>query len=667
MSRFLRFVVEQTLEGRASRIKEYVIATDVFDRPDDYDPQADSTVRTEATKLRGRLNRYYETEGREDNVVISVPKGTYVPVFEDRNGAPAGAPAKRPRFTVYAAVILAAALAVGWIWRALRPLTPSAKLVPLTTYPELELQPSLSPDGSQVAFSWKGDIHVKQVGAEGVMQVTKTAGFEEWPSWSPDGRQIAFVRQGMVFIASAQGQGERRIAEARGRPVWTPDGSALIVTQQYGACCGQSVFRVALPTAEKQRLTFPPEVGVDSHPAVSPDGRTLAFVRSLKSELGDIFLTLVSGGKVTRLTNDPKPIFGLAWTPDGREIVFSSERKGWPRLWRMEAVPQDSAREPTLVDGAGDDARFPWISSGGNGGPSRLVYERFTRDFDIRRAEVIQSRAPGQMLTPSTQFISSTRQDYNPAYSPDGRRIAFISNRTGPRELWTCDSDGSNSLKLTSFGGPNTILPRWSPDGQHVLFSALTGVNGTFATYAIGQAGGTPKQLSSAGHAEFFGHPTQSRDGQWIYFAATISGSLEIWKMPSAGGEPVQITKQTGYRPEESPDGKLLYYGRHNMQGVWSVPVAGGEERRVLDSVGERNWTVAPKGIYYFDFAVAPGAPKLVRFYRFQTGKIEEVGTVEPTVSGDYSGISVSPDGRWLLYSHVASTTSDLMLLDHFR
>jgi eukaryotic-like serine/threonine-protein kinase len=137
--------------------------------------------------------------------------------------------------------------------------------------------------------------------------------------------------------------------------------------------------------------------------------------------------------------------------------------------------------------------------------------------------------------------------------------------------------------------------------------------------------------------------------------------------MPSAGGKPIQITRNSGYRPLESFDGRHLYYGKHNAPEVWRIPVGGGEEKRVLDSVAGRNWTVTSNGIYYFDFAVAPGAPKLVKFYSVQTEKEHNVGTVEPTVSTDFSSISVSPDGRWLLYSHIANTTSDLMLLDNFR
>src|SRR5215467_4626687 len=129
MSRFLRFVVETTLDGKSESIKEYVIAIEVFEKAEDYDPQADSTVRTEATKLRSRLARYYDAKGREDPVVITIPKGSYVPKFEDRNngGLAASDAASAPTapqtafLWLKASAILAAtglALAGGFIWRS---------------------------------------------------------------------------------------------------------------------------------------------------------------------------------------------------------------------------------------------------------------------------------------------------------------------------------------------------------------------------------------------------------------------------------------------------------------------------------------------------------------------------------------------------------------------
>src|SRR6266567_7155518 len=136
MSRFLKFVVDESLGGDSSRIKEYVIAIEVFDKRQDYDPQVDSTVRTEATKLRSRLGRYYENGGCDDKVVITIPKGSYAPVFENRPDA--NPVSRRQAFPwLKAAAVLGTVVtitvAAGLIWRGSRASPPSPRLVPLTS------------------------------------------------------------------------------------------------------------------------------------------------------------------------------------------------------------------------------------------------------------------------------------------------------------------------------------------------------------------------------------------------------------------------------------------------------------------------------------------------------------------------------------------------------
>jgi Tol biopolymer transport system component len=676
MSRFLRFVVETTLDGNGERIKEYVIAIEVFEKADDYDPQADSTVRTEASKLRSRLARYYDTVGRDDPIGITIPKGSYVPKFEERNNRTplpspptsiTATPKAELRWLRASAIVLAIALAVaaGWILRPRSSPAPAPRSIPLTSYPGLEVQPSLSPDGSQVAFGWKGDIYVKTVGSEPAVQVTKDPAVESFPAWSPDGSQIAFVRNGEVFLVSPLGGPEQKAAESSGRVAWTPDGSALLVLQKTSSFGAQSVFRVSLANGHSQRLTSPRDISRgDLNMAMSPDGRTLAFCRAESTEGCDLFLMAAGGGNPRRLTNDLKGILGFAWTADGREIVFASNRQGPSQLWRIAARPTaDSYPSPVLVEGARDDARNPTISRN-----SRLAYQQYRRNFDIQRVEITGPEGtPKHRLGISKPLIVSTQLDAEPSWSPDGKRIAFKSNRSGSEELWVCDADGSNPFKLTSFGGPAVILPRWSHDGGHLVFGALTGPSANFETYVIDAKGGAPQRISAPGHRTM-AHPVFSHDGRWIYFIpGPRDGAVEAFRMPAEGGAELQITQHGAFRPEESPDGKLLYYGKHGKDGLWSMPVSGGEERQVLDLISGMNWTVSSEGIYYLVPATGPGARNLVQFYSFKTGKSNPVGTVEGMLSVDYSGISVSPDGRWLLYSYIADVSSDLMLLDHFR
>jgi Tol biopolymer transport system component len=671
MSKFLRFVVEETIEGRSDRIKEYAIALEVFGKSQNYDPQTDSTVRTEATKLRSRLGRYYESQGRDDAVVISIPKGTYIPVFEVRQDRPIVALRRSfPPFGAIAYVVASVLVVSGiWIWGVPRSAAPSSKLVPLTWFPELEEYPSLSPDGSQVAFTWKGDIYVKQVDGEGLVQITRDPAIETRPSWSPDGRQIAFVRNGGVFLIPALGGGERKVAESAGPPVWMPDGSGLLVTERF-APNALSVVLISLGNGQKRRLTFPHNRSVgDVDMAVSPDGRSLAFKRVVVQN-GELFVMPLAGGDARQLTNDNRPILGLTWTPDGREIVFSSARTGWSRLWRISATPPERAGyfpAPRPVEGTGDDAQFPWISRF-KGASARLVYQRSTRNFDIQRSEITGAEGTAEhRLGPSASLIASTRMDFTPAISPDGKKIAFISDRSGARELWIGDIDGSNTIRLTSFAGPDVVHPRWSSDGERVVFSALTGPNGNFESYILGAGGGKPQRLTATGDPSI-AHPVLSIDGQWLYFIhGPLNGVPGLWRMAATGGKPVLISNARAFRPEETLDGKVIYYGELGTNDLWSVPAVGGEEHKVLDSVMGRNWTVAQNGIYYFDSAGAAGVPRSVKFYSLKTGKVNAVGAVEPTVSTDFSGISVSADGRRLVYSHIASTSSDLMLLDRFR
>jgi Tol biopolymer transport system component len=663
MSRFLKFVVETTLAGDGPRIKEYVIAVEVFDKAEDYDPQADSTVRTEAGKLRAKLARYYGTEGREDSLIIAIPKGTYVPTFGDRrNGA---VEASRAGFPMFAGLIGAALIAVVVLAFLSRSSPrPKPTLVQVTSYPGLEQQPSLSPDGSRVAFRWKNDIYVKQIGSEAFVQVTKDPAVDSWPAWSPDGSQIAFVREGDVFLVSPFGGGERRVAKSIGRVAWMPDGLSLLTLEKTSPHAG-SVFRVSVAAGEKRRLTFPSDLNLgDVDMAASPDGRTIAVCRTVTTEGCDLYLVPASGGDARRLTKIQRGIQGFAWTSDGKQIVFASNQQGWFQLWRVGAHPGASGtyQAAVLVEGAGDDARNPSIQG------ARVVYQRHTRNFDIRRAEI--AGVPGTAahgIKSSTPLITSTRLDATPSWSPDGRKIAFVSDRSGARELWICDADGSSPIKLTAFSGAAVIYPRWSPDGQRLVFSALTGTDGNFEGFTMDAKGGRPEHLSVRGHPSI-AHPIFSTDGRWLYF---IPGpgerAVEAWRVPASGGDAIQITQHGAFRPEVSADGKLLFYGKHGTHGLWSWPIEGGQERQVLDSITEMNWTVVPQGIYYIDFGIEPNAPKSLMFWSSRTGKANRVGLVEPTVSGDYSGMSVSPDGRWLLYSYIADLSSDLMMVEHFR
>ena len=253
------------------------------------------------------------------------------------------------------------------------------RVKPLTTWPGQEGQPSFSPDGKQVALVWSGeaddnfDVYVKRIGDDSLVRLTAAPEPDRSPAWSPDGRAIAFVRvsdRGVgVYLVPPTGSGERFVANLRRattvRPrvlEWCCDGRALVVVDQVSDRGPFHIIRLSVDTGERQPLTSPPPHSYgDIHPAVSPDGQTLAFARSLAAGPSDVYLLPMSGGEPRRLTFDDNVITGLTWSEDGGSIVFSSERgamAGTGSLWRVRVGASTSPPEPEQLRGFGPRASW---------------------------------------------------------------------------------------------------------------------------------------------------------------------------------------------------------------------------------------------------------------------------------------------------------------------
>lgn len=687
LSHFLRFVVQESIDGRADQIKEYVIGLEVYQKDaSGYDPRTDSTVRVEAAKLRSKLTRYYETEGQADPVVISIPKGTYAPVLEAKPAAAKPTGRKPIRLMAMACALSVVTAAVLWLGLRSAPKTPPPpRMVPLTSFQGSEFRPSLSPDASQVAFSWNGeqqqdyDIYVMMTDGGPPRRLTETPGWEGAPAWSPDGRQIAFLRAGAVFLISPMGGPERKLAEAKNSPIaWTPDGMHVAMTDPRLERTPPGILLVSVTTGKNRLLTAPPQKSKgDSHPAFSPRGQTLAFVRWLAAGYS-LCLSAVAGGEPRCRPAETGEIAGITWTPDGEELVFSSTRGGGRQLWRIPAGSGFSG-EPRLVTGAGENASYPVIAG------ARLAYQRVLHDVNIWRMEPSAGTSNGR----PTRIVGSTRWDTGAQYSPDGNRIAFVSDRTGDFEIWMCDREAKTFVQLTSLRGPSTGSPSWSPDGRLIAFDSAAAGSGDI--YVVGLDGVSLRRLTTEETTEEA--PSWSSDGRTLYFRSDRSGDEQIWKMPAEGGAAVQVTYGGGVDAMESLDGRWLYYVKSRERGGlwrvsteagrqkpavaggnlplllrrrWHVPTEGGEDMLLLDSVWRGLWAVAAKGIYFVYFA--PGAAGgEIRFLDPETNSIATVGRIEKADFREHQSFSVTRDGRWILYSQADHFDADLVLLDHFR
>jgi Tol biopolymer transport system component len=376
---------------------------------------------------------------------------------------------------------------------------------------------------------------------------------------------------------------------------------------------------------------------------------------------GDVLVVGLSGGvmpkgKPTRLVA-AQSSSRIAWTNDGREILFCS----WgfrSSLWR---IASDGSGRPQQLISIGEGVSDPAISRQ----ERRLAYSRRSGVFHIWRLGVPGSHgktdAPGPKATP---FVASTSVEVDPEFSPDGKRIAFASGRSsrlGNTEIWVCDAGGSSAVQLTSleaFSG----TPRWSPDSENIAFDAY--LDGRWGIYLVSANGGRPRRMT-AGPANNDA-PSWSRDGRWIYFASDRTGEDQLWKMPVGGGEAVQVTKNGGATGLEFPDGKTLYYAKgREATSLWKVPVNGGEETQVLESlVWSGNFAVVDSGIYFIPTPPAHATSSSIQFFSFATGKIRPVATTEKPAT---QGLTISPDGRWILCTQTDQSAKELMLVENFQ
>jgi Tol biopolymer transport system component len=306
----------------------------------------------------------------------------------------------------------------------------------------------------------------------------------------------------------------------------------------------------------------------------------------------------------------------------------------------------------------------PAISSQGN----RLAFAQLSYDFNIYRVEVTDQPAGRRKASTPTMLISSTRTESDPRYSPDGRKVVFISNRSGNSNLWMCDAEGKNPTQLTD--GRYVDTPSWSPNGHLIAFNSVVGGNSDI--YTISVDGGVVRRLTSDPSAETT--PSWSPDGNWLYFSSTRTGRAEVWKMPAAGGDAVQLTSGGGFNPVADPDGRKVYYLRGERE-PWlsSVSTEGGEETGVIAGSPEpgkwlelTNWAVAKRGIYFLEGKRGIGFT--LKFFDFETRVTSPLMTFAPTV-GPFAmiGLTVAPDERSILYAQRDKLDLDLMLVENFR
>jgi len=625
-------------------------------------------VEESLTRAISELRKILMDDPRDSKIIETIPKKGYrliadvtLEYTKRRNQLGISPIKKRPylKYILRGIIICAAGFFIWnkWFSNPVQPVQP-VHLMPLTSYPGQESFPALSPDGNRLAFRWDGEdgfnasIYVKVIGSENPLRLTYS-GFTTEPAWSPDGRFITYLKnteQGRAIYSVPSSSGpEKRIAQnlfhAR-HPSWSPDGDELLYSQFSSEKSSTLLYIYNILSRTTTQITFPLKNRTfDSKAVFSPDGQRIVFIRTCTGEK-DVYTISADGSNLKKVTGNGQWITDVDWSPDGRWVIYSSKEG----IWKIH----DSGGRAILLTAGGmrieniSVARKSW----------RLAYEQSNREENIWSITL-----PG--LTSANpepkRFISSSRSDSEPVFSPDGRQIAFISDRTGDPQLWICRRDGSNLAQLTHFNGCRVNLPRWSYDGLKITFSAR--LYGNSDIFIVNAEGGEPVQITRDHSRELTS--SFSHDGQWIYYTSNKQEKLQILKKPIDGGAAILVSSNGGYRPTESADGQTVFYEKvtESHQGIWEKPVNGGREKKlfILQQSWIGDWTVTSNGIYY---------SKRTRDRHYEIGFYDFTSrTVTPLFQTDKSFFSFGfdPESRIALFSREERDEGDIVLMENFQ
>jgi Tol biopolymer transport system component len=413
-------------------------------------------------------------------------------------------------------------------------------------------------------------------------------------------------------LYSREGLGRRRPQPLGGTVRFSPDRKWLYASAEKSPT-ESTLHRCAFPGGKWEPVQLDGLVSFASYD-VSPDGRELILMgRSHVQDVVQPYRAPSSGGKVRQLPFGTRGS-SVAWAKKGNMLAFVSSV-------RVQALYRISI--PILTD-------------------------------------------------PSTQperWIASRLTENSPAFSPDGRFLLISSDRSGSSQVYRYDAEGNGATELTRLFGVTVGSPAWSPDSKRIAFDAR--INGNPDIWVMNLDGTHPQRLTTKPSEDVTGAWTP--DGSSIVFCSKRSGEQQLWRMTASGGAAVQFTRQGGFAPKLSPDGKYFYYLRSRAAGgLRRMPIDGSREEDVLSSVRDRNWVVSEKGIYIFQMGVGAtglygiNKPAELLFYDLRSKRLNKAGFTTPRRIGN-NGIAISPDGKHLVYPQLDELGSDIMLAEHFR
>jgi Tol biopolymer transport system component len=603
--------------------------------------------------------------------------------------------------------------------------------------PRVVASPEWSPDGTRMAFvSFRdgyADIFVMNADGSGQVNLTHDAASDGYPAWSPDGTRIAFMsdRDGNdeIYVMNADGSGQTNITQSPtddGLPAWsagpggTPDGSRIVfVSQRDNAesdwctdsyVCGGEVYSINPDGGNLTRLTSLGTAIVSVRP--SPDGNRIAFTTlnidtisfqiyvvnadgtSLRLATGatnsfysdwspdssrlvvsmcgcvedrnfDIYVMDADGGNQIQLTASPARDDSPAWSPDGKRIVFVRDEddpgvillgRGNPEITMMNA---DGSAQTRLTNVAGEDIWPQWSPDG-----KRIAFVSDRDSTGGATDDLYKINLDGSGLVRLTIAATPRISNQSGVWSPDGKQIAYVSIRDRNADIYVMNADGSGQRRLTLNPGADN-QPAWSPDGKKIAFVSVR--NDDTDVYVMNADGSGQLNLSASpgyDHA-----PSWSPDGTRIAFLSPRANptgyDLEMFVMNADGSNPTRLTTLESFaigRPIWSPDGtRIAFWGTYIFEPYLFVMNADGSglTRLAADASRLNDPSWSPDGTRIAYVQSPSGGDGVIYLINADGSDVQQI-----TFSGEDGSPHWSPDGLHIVFETGETNSREVYVID---
>ncbi len=543
------------------------------------------------------------------------------------------------------------------------PAEPEWNISQFTSYPGETDAPAFSPDGSQIAFGWApeghgSDLYVKGLGAESRLQLTHQPAAYIAAAWSPDGTQIALMRlagpeTGLYVVPALGGPLTKLLATTTASDLpapisWSPDGKWIAYSNQIDGKHGDRAFLFSMETHQGHLFYHDPACVHEASLTFSHDGKQVAWLCARKYNSIDLLVGDPEGRTRRVVRTFTLLTYGICWSRDDSKIITAQQGEGESGLYEVQLSDGQMTRMPEAVG----SFHSRWPTQSAKTGSLAWVEWRV-------RTNLVQLDLQNPSKSPAP-VLESSRDDTNASHSPDGKYVAFNSNRSGSSGVWIGDADGKNLMMVAQSGG----VPRWSPDSQQIVYSREEA--GKHLLYILDIRERVPHRLAT--RAQNPGSPFWSSDGQWIYFMDEESFRRKYLRCPLScdNNETLIRDGARAHSMQSTSDGKAWYYiddEKDDVSKIFREPMRDGhladreEVKEIPPLDSNASFFVATSGIYF----VSAAKPNALGYFSFATAKTSDILKTEKRIGGNFW---VSNDGKVALLPQVSDRHLDIMLAE---